>query len=554
MSEPHPRSTAASPFQRRLGLLAVVMLSVVSVLGLRHAWLSVVNGEHHRRAAMAALSELTVLPTIRGTIRDARGEALAEDRAPGLAVELAFALVEEEAWVREEARRKARGAIGGDAWRRLTPQERDRALDAAMPEAAARRSSLLRHVARESGIPIEELQTRLRGIRSRVATLSRFVRERQRLAWAAEALGTGLADLEALAAESPTPGGPWFDAAAAGVLGIPAAAGATQPSPTAGPAPLRSLEDLLLAAGVDPAGFTPRPIREEVGFHDVASPVNRDAANAIAVAASTFGMGELVRLRDARLRVRPWTDGEVEVEIDGSMLPGSRRFDDRRTVGVRGVGASIIGTMSSVQAEDVAERPFDAEEDRGGYRPLDDRVGRTGLEGVLEDRLRGERGLRRDRVRLLAETVGDDGAGADGPDLVPRVDGSPVRTTLDIRLQARIRAALHPSVGLTLADPAIHGTSGRAGVEAAFGHPLAVGVAVLDVRSGDVLALVNGPSREELPDPAMEPIIEESGWLELDIAGRWGTTPGSTIKPLILAAAVSDGLLTATQTIECTGH
>ncbi len=556
MSEPHPRSSAASPFQRRLGLLAVAMFGVVAVLGLRHAWLSLVNGELHRRVAMAALSEVTILPTIRGTILDARGEILAEDRAPGLAVELAFALVDEEAWVSQEATRKAREMMDSATWRRLTPVERAQARAAAMPEAAARRSSLLRHVARESGLTTDELERRLAEIRTRVASLSRFVRERQRLAWAAEALGTSLARLEQLAVDGPSPGGPWFDAAAVAALGLPASPDAVVVAADAAATvtTLRSLEDLLRTAEVDPSGFSPRPIREEVGFHDVASPVDRVAANAIAVAANTFGMDGLVRLRDARLRVRPWTDGEVLVEVDGSMLPGSLRFDERRTVSVRGLGSSIIGTMSSVQAEDVAARPFDAERDRGGYRPLDDRVGRTGLEGVLEDELRGERGLRRDRVRLLAESVSGVAEDETVPDLVPRIDGADVRATIDVRLQARIRAALHPSVGLTLADPAIHGTSGLAGVGPALGHPLAVGVAVLEVATGDVLALVNGPNRAELPDPEMDPIIEEPGWLELDIAGRWGTTPGSTIKPLILAAAVSEGFLSADQTIECTGH
>ncbi len=557
MSSPQP---VANPYQRRLGLLAAGMAAAIALLALRHAWLSLVQGEHHRREAMNALVDVRVLPAMRGSILDRRGESLARDAAPGYAVELRAAFVDDDAWVVDEAARRVRASVGRGAWRRMGEAARGAAIHRARPEAEARRDALLAALARAGGRSRTDLDRRLREIDAGVERLAAHVHRRQELAWAARALGTDVAGLLARARPSAAaPAGRGTGAAAAAPSGDPdvlrfgrgaLAAFDLSPDdlPPSGPRGW-SLAALLQARGIDPGGFVARPIREQVGFHEVLEPIPAATARDVRRIAEDLGLEDVLRLDPATVRERPWS--RATVEVDGSMLPGPLAFDAPRAVLVEGLASDLVGRIGPVYAEDHAARPFDAAEDRGGYRPLGDRIGRGGLEGLAEDVLRGERGLERTAIELSRERIGGE---APRSRTVPADHGADVRSTVDVRLQARIRAVLHPDVGLTLASPEVHGASGLAGVPGGAGHPLAVGVAVLDVESGEVLALVNGPDRRELPDPEMEPIIDEAGWLELDVAGLYGTTPGSTIKPMILAAAIAEGLRGRGDEVECTGH
>jgi penicillin-binding protein 2 len=214
---------------------------------------------------------------------------------------------------------------------------------------------------------------------------------------------------------------------------------------------------------------------------------------------------------------------------------------------VEGVADHILGSMrDEVWAADVQRRPFkDAVTGRidlGGYR-IGDAVGSRGLERAFEDRLRGRRGVLRKRL--------DSGQ----MERQPHEPGQDLDLTLDIALQARVQAILCPQLGLTTVQQWQAGWSagGRprpTGLPQ--GTPLSGAAVVLAVGSGEILAMVSSPTMAmarsrpwtcrdgDLPPPnrAVEAVYP----------------PGSIMKPLVLAAAVTEGVHGLDEPIECRGH
>src|SRR5262249_3423619 len=107
-----------------------------------------------------------------------------------------------------------------------------------------------------------------------------------------------------------------------------------------------------------------------------------------------------------------------------------------------GVADHVLGgTRTNVFAEDLKRRPFIDEAsgavlDLGGYRSDRDLVGSRGLERTFEGRLRGLRGIVDRKLETRPSTRTEPQRGED------------VHCTLDIRLQARVQAALEPALGL----------------------------------------------------------------------------------------------------------
>ncbi len=281
-----------------------------------------------------------------------------------------------------------------------------------------------------------------------------------------------------------------------------------------------------------------RPIREQRQAHVIL----RGVEDAVAfefrrLSLATPGLHVL----DAGERQYP--QAAATVTIDRSRFPHWLRTDEPLTVTVDGVASHVIGWMrNKVFAEDVARRPLVNPRtgliDRGGYQP-GDAVGQAGIERDYEDALRGLRGqtvLHRD-TGLVEET-----------DAEP---GQSVRLTLDIALQARIQALMSPEVGLAMVQPWHGGKS-----ELSEGTPLNGAAVVLDVASGEILAMVSTPTftREQVQsDPDLvfrDPV--NNPWANR--ACNVPYPPGSIIKPMMLVAAVTAGEHSLGAPIECTGH
>ncbi|MBX3390308.1 MAG: hypothetical protein KF691_12740 [Phycisphaeraceae bacterium] len=248
----------------------------------------------------------------------------------------------------------------------------------------------------------------------------------------------------------------------------------------------------------------------------------------------------------------------MTITLDKSRFPLPMRSDATVEVPVEGVAGHILGWMRGrVFREDqerreiqIANDPVFAARvltsggvDRGEYREHD-RVGSSGIEASMESRLRGLRGLRTQHLDRISQP--------DAIEMLPASVGSSVPLTIDAMLQARVQAVMSPNAGLAVVQD-WHGTPNPT---MPVGTPLAGAAVVLDIDTGDILAMVSMPevSRrliKENPEQVFDDKINVP-FLNRAIAKPY--PPGSIVKPLILTGAAQHGNFLRGQTIECTGH
>ncbi|MBL8762893.1 MAG: hypothetical protein JNM07_01320 [Phycisphaerae bacterium] len=294
------------------------------------------------------------------------------------------------------------------------------------------------------------------------------------------------------------------------------------------------------------ASFDDRPIREQTVPHAILRAASDEIAFAFMAHADTAPEGDRLpglHVIDGATRVYPFD--LTEVTIDRSAFPTPVRAETPATLGVEGSCAQVIGTMRQrIFEEDIKRRPMTRLTpdggtvlDRGFYQ-AGDAVGRLGIEASAEDDLRGLRGV---RTVFLDSGI---------EDVVAPSLGRDAKLTLDAMLQARVQAVLAPELGLTRVQ-AWHNNAALP-----LGTPLAGAAAVLDVDTGDILALVSSPTysaRALAENPAS--VFEDKERLPfLNRAIARPYPPGSIIKPLVLCAAVSSGRYDLPRPIACTGH
>jgi len=285
--------------------------------------------------------------------------------------------------------------------------------------------------------------------------------------------------------------------------------------------------------GPNGPAFRPRAIAEQVRPHVLLGDI--DDVTAIALRRFAEAHDELVELQYVRRRVTDAPPGEVTLETD-TMPRAVRRGSI--TVDTGRPGAMLIGAVrDEVWKEDVDRRPFrdpaTGEVDRGGYR-LDDIVGASGMERAAEDVLRGMVGqvsVRRDTGSREREAP---------------TPGQDVRLTIDAALQRRVEAVLDPDTGLTSVQLWHHNEALELGTR------LPASVVVLDVPTGEILAMASTPGRAELDELTQAEQQALTPWLMRP--AQIVVPPGSIVKPLILAAAAAEGLVTMQEPIVCNGH
>ncbi|MDI3328054.1 MAG: penicillin-binding protein 2 [Alicyclobacillaceae bacterium] len=193
----------------------------------------------------------------------------------------------------------------------------------------------------------------------------------------------------------------------------------------------------------------------------------------------------------------------------GGVLPRQVRirYDDRS------LARHVVGFIG--EDPDLIIQAYD------GRYPLDEPVGKMGLERVFQEDLRGG-----GPVRTLHFYV--DGKGRPLPGLGIRETADPdtglkVQTTLDAEIQQQVEAALD-----------------RVGIRRGS-------AVVMDIRTGDVLAMASRPNFDQnrIPDhPADYP---RNFAVQADF-------PGSVFKIVTAAAALDAGLLSASDRFDCPGY
>ena len=188
--------------------------------------------------------------------------------------------------------------------------------------------------------------------------------------------------------------------------------------------------------------------------------------------------------------------------------------------------AHILGYVGALQKEDLDNPDYD------GY-PLDATVGRSGVERAFESYLRGTDGTRlvsfNSEGKVTSETYTKD----------PQ-PGSTVELTIDLPLQEAAEKALANTVSkMTAAD----GDQTRG-----------AGVAVIQVGTGDVLALASYPTYQLATFRQDSTLSSNPGKPMFNRATSGTYAPGSTFKPLTAVAGLEEGVITTSTKIRDTGH
>lgn len=492
------RRLIPSMFHRRLALLAIGGVAVVGGLGAQTASLTLTRHHEMLAAAESHLVSERLTPTVRGRILDRKGRVLAEERAT-FDVLIDYRLLTGE-WAYSRAARRARDLHAED-WSKLDRKGREDLIAEQLPAYTDRLERFSRELAGTVGVSVEILDERAGEVRRHVQRTATSVWERWLVA-RREELNRG--------------------------------------------------RELATEIEVTLADVN-KPIREQRQSHALLTGLTEEQA---------FEVRRLLgRYTDLHLRggtpgvqleaggARSYPLETVDVEVMRDLLPQPLRDADdspTRVVTVGGLLTRSIGWMREAQSEDIAARSA-KRRDMGLERREDlerylagDLVGGRGIEATQEERLRGARGSQ--SVRLdTGET-----------EIIEPIAGEDVRLTIDAMLQARVRAIMDPDVGLARVQP-WHAT--RQGLPMPEGTELYGAAAVLDVSSGDVLALVSTPSftREQArtePDRVWNDALR-APWVDRAVAKPY--PPGSIIKPLVFVAAVTQGTHALYHDIVCTG-
>ncbi len=193
------------------------------------------------------------------------------------------------------------------------------------------------------------------------------------------------------------------------------------------------------------------------------------------------------------------------------------------------VACHIIGHMGPVEPDDL---DYAKNNELVQYFP-NDKIGRTGVESMCELTLRGQRG----RIEWV---LGHEGA----PSRQEALQGKTVKLTIDINLQADIENAFKH---VTWRDP-----NTRAITEEHEMHGAAI---VIDVATGEVRALVSYPTYDlnKLDELYAALSRDDSNKPLLNRATQGQYEPGSTVKPIVGAGAITQHVIDVDGKVECTG-
>ncbi|MDA0296628.1 MAG: penicillin-binding transpeptidase domain-containing protein [Planctomycetota bacterium] len=508
-----------TPFHIRLVVLVLVFAIIAVALAAQMTRLAIIEGPARLARAEARLIQRSYQPTIRGPIVDRVGRPLAVERSSwDFSVDYEVLTGE---WQRRQAYRQARRTIGTD-WSSLSRSDREAAIEEAIPEWNRRVREVWTAAERHAGLDLSTLPSRLDDIRRGVSGRAASVWQRQ---FEALAKRRGRSEAEEI--------------------------------------------------------FIERPIAEQKGLHSIVENfadsdedtflLQKAIAALDAAVLETGGSPEseaAFAVVDVNRRIRGYA--EAGVPIDRSTLPANLRGPGIAEISVGGVASTLVGTTrSDVTREDLDRRPFLDKDsnsiDYRGYRPGRDIVGSTGLEREFDDRLHGAIGMReidRSSGAVLAEVIAEPGRGR--------------RLAIDVALQARVRAVMKPDLGLMKVQQYHYGwnAAGPRATTLPLGTPLNGAAVVVDIRTGETLALVSTPtfadvepSRRDIelmlmPDSDVESLSESDGLRRRELqdlapfrnrAIATAYAPGSIVKPLIYIAGVESGRFGLQQSIECKG-
>ncbi len=525
-----------SMFQRRLALLTMLGGLVMLALGMQITRLTLVEGEMWRARAEAVLEQTRLIPTVRGRIVDRHGRVLAQDK-PSFDVAVAYPVISGQ-WAYAQARRTA-ARESSETWRRLTGEEREALIAQYRQPFDAQVDSMWQVLADLGHLSREDLAGRVQETRDKVERIAQSVNRRRIEAYRQEYGG----DVPASAAARPV-----VEQVTAHplIFDIDDSARLT----------LERFTALAHNAAGGAAGGS--------GSGAAGGAAGGTGGSSGAGGADASAMSAVWRhVRIDRSRDRQYPLESMTLVIDRTTFPAPLRNEQPTEVRLDGLANHLLGEMRTIWEEDTVGRRDDsgniirpgrpmrstdehgrAVTDMGGYLP-GDQTGRWGIEQAMERELRGLRG----RVIEHLDTQQEE--------RLEPVPGQDVQLSIDLQLQARIQALMSHEMGLTQLQPWHRRfEENEPATNSKLGDNLNSAAIVLEIATGQVLAAVSNPTftRQQLRDDPQQVWGDglNRSWMNRIVALPY--EPGSTVKPMVLAAAVTAGRVAPHQTIECQGH
>ena len=225
---------------------------------------------------------------------------------------------------------------------------------------------------------------------------------------------------------------------------------------------------------------------------------------------------------------------EHRSEFPGVQIVGTYLRDYRH----RALAAQVLGYVGEISPEELDRLEDD------GYLP-GQKIGKTGVEAAFDGYLRGTPGADQLRVDSLGRPHG-----SFQPRRPPQ-PGNNVRLTLDMGLQRVAERALTYGIELGRRNENPNANGGA--------------IVALDPRDGAVLAMASNPTYKpsvyvgRVDPKKLEPLTDAEVAAERNFPGLNRVTsvtypPASTFKPLTALAAISDGLLSPYEYVQCTPY
>lgn len=203
--------------------------------------------------------------------------------------------------------------------------------------------------------------------------------------------------------------------------------------------------------------------------------------------------------------------------------------------------AHVLGYLGKI-AQDYEINDYVVEK---GYSP-DDIIGKTGIEEKFEDYLRGEKGKKTVEVNNVGKTIKSVSSQAPIP-------GDDLYLTLDIRLQRKAEESLKKGLELIQTSGVYESEWGNFTFKDPYKNATSGALVVLDVKTGEVLALANYPSYDlnlfstgissedwnSLLNDSKDPLAPKPLY---NISLLTAIQPGSTFKMVTALAALEKGV------------
>jgi penicillin-binding protein 2 len=514
-------------FHRRLLMLGGAALVGLCILLAQLGRLTIANGAELRDRAEARLVTERWTPTSRGRILDRKGRVLAQDR-PSFSLVAQYDVIS-GIWAREKGWRAARKTFR-ENWRSLDEWQRGAAARPFIEAYEAHLERAWETIGKATARGRDGIEEKRREVMAIVERIAASQRQRQFLNEVEDRLERGRELTEQ------------FEDDLSRRIDRNKVAEEQEPHTI-----VRALDD--------GAGFELQRLLAERGVVEV-----RGTSDGGVVWSEEVDRLPRMSVTDTGDREYPYES--LKVEVDLSTLPSPVRAERHVVVPIAGVAAHVLGWLRGrVQQEDLEARAGLTRRDesfrllthatnvqgrlvdRGRYMPSD-ATGGAGIERSQESALRGLRGLTSRRLDTGQEST------------LQASPGTDVQLTLDVMLQARIHAAMQPEVGLAAVQPWHRPPGEPAHDMMPDGTPLFGATVVLDIETGEILAMVSTPSftrqqREQDPKSVFSDPIRQAG-VNRAIAVPY--QPGSIVKALILTGAVRLSAHDLSLPIECHGH